>query len=174
MREEFIEKLETLKDREFIFIDESGIDLNIQKEYGYELKGKRLFDEKYGNKANEKRITIISGSLNNKFIAPFRFEGYTNTESFNIWIKENLLPELKPNQVIVMDNASFHKSQKTRELIESKGCNLLYLPPYSPDFNPIEKMWGSMKKFYRNHKYKYNDVYELIDDLLCNRKISTI
>jgi hypothetical protein len=73
-------KLEKLKDREFIFIDESGIDLNIEKEYGYEMKGKRLFDERFGNKANQKRITIVSGSLNNKFIAPFRFKGYTNTE----------------------------------------------------------------------------------------------
>jgi transposase len=138
------------------------------------LKGKRLFDERFGNKANEKRITIISGSLNNKFIAPFRFEGYTNTEVFNTWIKEVLLPELKSKQVIIMDNASFHKSERTRELIESKGCELIFLPPYSPDFNPIEKSWGSMKKLYRNYKHKYEDVYELIDLLLCNKYKTTV
>ena len=73
-----------------------------------------------------------------------------------------------------MDNASFHKNIKTRELIESKGCSLLYIPPYSPDFNPIEKIWGSMKKMYRNHKHKYKDVYELIDRLLCNGWKTTI
>jgi transposase len=75
-----------------------------------------------------------------------------------------LLPELK-----IMDNASFHKSQKTKELIEAKDCNLIFLPPYSPDFNPIEKSWGSLKKLYRNYKHKYEDVYELIDLLLCNK-----
>ena len=87
------------------------------------------------------------------------------------WVRENLIPELKPNQVIIMDNASFHKSSKTRELIESKSCTVLYLSPYSPDLNPIEKVWGSMKKVYRNHKHKYKDVYDLIDRLLCNKKV---
>lgn len=148
--------------------------MNIEKERGWEVKGVRLIDEKLGNRANRKRITIIAGLLKKRIIAPFRFEGYTNTEYFNLWVKKNLLPELKPNQVVIMDNASFHKSQKTRDLIESKGCTLLYLPPYSPDLNPIEKMWGSMKKMYRNHKHKYENKYTLIDLLLCNERVSMI
>ena len=146
----------------------------MEKEYGWETKGVRLLDEKLGNKANRERITIIAGLLNKRIVAPCRLEGYTNTETFNTWVRENLLPELKPNNIIIMDNASFHKNQRTKELIESKGCILLYLPPYSPDFNPIEKIWGSMKKLYRNHKHKYEDVYELIDLLLCNRWRTTI
>ena len=141
----------------------------MEKEHGWEIKGVRLLDEKLGNRANRERITIIAGLLNKRIIAPFRIKGYTNTETFNTWVRENLIPELKPNNIVIMDNASFHKSQHTRELIESKGCTLLYLPPYSPDLNPIEKIWGSMKKVYRNHKHKHKDVYELIDLLLCNR-----
>lgn len=144
----------------------------MEKEYGWEVKGIRLLDEKLGNRANQKRITLIAGLLSKRIIAPFRFEGYTNTEYFNLWVEKNLLPELKPNQVIIMDNASFHKSQKTRELIESKECELIFLPPYSPDLNPIEKAWGSMKKLYRNYKHQYEDVHELIDILLCNKRVS--
>ena len=64
---------------------------------------------------------------------------------FNLWIKEVLLLELKPGQTIIMDDAAFHKNKITRELIESKQCHLLYLPPYSPDFNPIEQKWGHVK-----------------------------
>jgi hypothetical protein len=70
-------------------------------------------------------------------IAPFRFEGYTNAENFNLWVEKILLPELKPNQVVVMDNASFNKNARPKELIESKNCQILYLPPYSPDLNPM-------------------------------------
>lgn len=57
-----------------------------------------------------------------------------------------LIPNLRPGQIIIMDNASFHKSAKTRELIESAGCKLLYLPPYSPELNPIEKTWANIKR----------------------------
>ena len=100
----------------------------MQKEYGYSLKGTRLMANKTGKRS--KRITVISGLINRRIlIAPTTFESYTNTEVFNAWIEQALLPELKQGQTIVMDNASFHKSQKTKELIESVGCKLLYLPP---------------------------------------------
>ena len=166
--------MQTINYEDIIFIDESGFDLNMEKECGWEMKGVRLIDEKLGNRANRERITIIAGLLNKRIVAPLRFEGYTNTETFNTWVEKNLIPELKPNHVIIMDNASFHKSQRTKELIESKGCILLYLPSYSPDFNPIEKMWGNMKKLYRNYKHKYENKYELIDLLLCNERVSMI
>ena len=73
------------------------------------------------------------------------FKGTCNTEVFNTWLDKVLIPELCPGQIIIMDNASFHKSAKTRELIESAGCKLLYLPPYSPELNPIEKTWANIK-----------------------------
>lgn len=73
------------------------------------------------------------------------FTGTCNTELFNIWIEQMLLPELEPGQVIIMDNVRTHKSKKTKELIESVGCKLIFLPTYSPDFNPIEKFWANLK-----------------------------
>lgn len=73
------------------------------------------------------------------------FKGTCNTEVFNAWLSQVLIPELSPGQIIIMDNASFHKSAKTKELIEAAGCKLLYLPPYSPELNPIEKTWANIK-----------------------------
>ena len=66
------------------------------------------------------------------------------------WVEKFLIQELKLGQVLVMDNASFHKSQKTRELIESVGCRIIFLPPYSPDLNPIEKFWANMKRWIKD------------------------
>ena len=74
------------------------------------------------------------------------FNGSCNTELFEAWIEQFLIKELKPGQVVIMDNTSFHKSKKTKSLIESVGCKLVFLPPYSPDLNPIEKFWANMKQ----------------------------
>lgn len=70
-------------------------------------------------------------------IAPYVFTGYTDSQRFNGWLEKYLLPELKEGQVVIMDNAAFHKSARTQELIESVGCSLLYQSAYSPDLNPF-------------------------------------
>jgi transposase len=101
------------------------------------------------------RTTIIVAYSNNTLIAPFRFNGYTNTAVFNQWLKHILVPELKAGQVVILDNASFHKSLKTKQIIEDAGCRILYLPPYSPDLNPIEKLWSNLK-------YKIRSLYTTI------------
>jgi transposase len=73
------------------------------------------------------------------------FEGTCDTVLFNTWLEKVLIPNLKPGQVLILDNASFHKSKKSKELVEKAGCKMLFLPPYSPDLNPIEKCWANMK-----------------------------
>lgn len=73
------------------------------------------------------------------------FEGTCDTNLFKVWLKQELLPNLVPGQVLILDNASFHKSIEIRKLVESHNCEILYLPPYSPDLNPIEKYWANMK-----------------------------
>jgi transposase len=81
-------------------------------------------------------------------IAPFLYEGSMNTDLFNIYLEELLLPIQEPGQIIIMDNASFHKSVETELLIEQSGCLLLFLHPYSPEFNPIERNLGFIKTLY--------------------------
>lgn len=153
-----------------IYLDESDFDMRMNKEYGYSLKGKRLYGEVSGNRFN-KRITVISALKSSfKLLAPIYFTGNTDTEAFNYWIKEHLLPELKKENIsktIVMNNAAFHKSQKTRELIEKAGHKLLYLPPYSPDFNLIEHKWGHVKTKVKNIRDKFNTFEECLDFVLC-------
>jgi transposase len=87
---------------------------------------------------------MIGGLMNQKFISPFIFQGGCNSEVFNIWIEKILLPEIPKGTTIIIDNAAFHKSLKTKELIENSGCNLLFLPTYFPDVNPIEHCWHSL------------------------------
>ena len=91
------------------------------------------------------RQSVISALNGKKFLAPMCFEGTCDTDLFNVWLKQELLPTLTPGQVLILDNASFHKSIATRKLVESYGCEILFLPPYSPDLNPIEKYWANMK-----------------------------
>jgi len=94
------------------------------------------------------------------------FEGNTDTEIFNQWIEEFLIPELKPDQTVIMDNAAFHKSQRTAELVESRQCRLLYLPPYSPDFNPIEQKWGHVKSLVKKIRDKFQNFNECLESVL--------
>ena len=90
------------------------------------------------------------------------FNGSCTTDLFNIWVEGFLIKELKPGQFVVMDNAAFHKSQKTKELIESVGCKVIFLPPYSPDFNPIEKFWANMKRWIRNTISSFDELYDAL------------
>ena len=90
------------------------------------------------------------------------FNGSCNTQLFESWVEQFLIKELTPNKVVIMDNASFHKSQRTRELIESVGCKLIFLPPYSPDLNPIEKFWANMKRWIKDQISSFDKIYEAI------------
>ena len=120
------------------------------------------------------RTTLIAGYQKGGFIAPFRFKGYTDTTVFNEWIEKCLIPDLRPGQVVVMDNASFHKSLKTKELIEKAGCRLLFQPPYSPDLNKIEPMWANIKqrlKSYYDHTKTFHQNLDQNFKNMCKIKV---
>lgn len=90
-------------------------------------------------------VSIIAALNQEKLIAPLTFEGSCNRMVFEKWLEEQLLSVLSPGQTIILDNATFHKSEKIRELIEKAKCELKYLPPYSPDLNDIEHQWFPIK-----------------------------
>lgn len=119
------------------------MDNRLFRPYARALRGKKIYADIPGKK--RERYSMIGGLMGKKFIAPFTFQGGCNSNVLNIWIEEVLLPEIPKGTTIVMDNAAFHKSQKTRELVEEAGCNLLFLPTYSPDLNPIEHCWNTIK-----------------------------
>lgn len=115
--------------------------------HGYSMKGERCYGKHdWGAKGRTNAIGALIGST---IIAIGLLTGSVNTEVFTCWVQEILLPHLPAQTVVVMDNASFHKGKDMQKIIEDAGHTLLYLPPYSPDLNPIEKKWAQAKKIRR-------------------------
>ena len=126
-----------------VYLDEAGVDNRLFREYARAPRGQKITADIPGKK--RERVSIIGGLFNKAFIAPFTFQGGCNRDVFNTWLEEILLPVLPKGTTVIMDNAAFHKSLKTKELIEKAGCHLLFLPTYSPDLNPIEHWWHKIK-----------------------------
>ena len=95
--------------------------------------------------------TLISGIRVDGPCAPWLFEGPMNGEMFLAWVQQGLAPTLRPGDLVILDNLATHKIRGVREAIDARGARLLYLPPYSPDFNPIEPMWSKIKQVLRSH-----------------------
>ena len=161
-RTHYLELISGIEKDKLVYIDESGIERNAVKDRGWGKKGKPL-GEKRSSKAHH-RINIIAGLVNNKSIAPLVFSESCNLELFNNWVEHFLVQELHPGQVVVMDNATFHKSQTTKQLIEGAGCQVIFLPPYSPDLNPIEKFWANMKRWVKSRITAFYNIKEAISD----------
>lgn len=142
-RETFVEKILDIDKNDLIYIDEAGIDDNESYPYGWSLKGSRAWSKKSGNRRT--RINFIGALNGREFKAPFMFSGYCDSKVFETYVEKCLLPELSPGKIIILDNAAFHKSLRTRQLIEEAKCQLIFLPSYSPDLNPIEHEWFPIK-----------------------------
>jgi transposase len=159
-RERYQKEIENIPSEKLVYIDESGIELTICKDKGWSAKGSPIRAKKSGK--YYERTNIIAGYVNKESIAPMVFNGSCNTKLFESWVESFLIKELVPGQYVVMDNASFHKSQKTKELIESVGCKIIFLPPYSPDFNPIEKFWANMKRWIKDKITQFDKLYNAL------------
>ena len=96
-------------------------------------------------RAHGERTSIISASQQGKLVAPLVFQGSCNSEVVDTYFEKVLLPALPPGSVIVLDNARFHQSPTTFKLVAAAGCQLMFLPPCSPDLNPIEHLWAAFK-----------------------------
>lgn len=130
-----------------MYLDETGFAPECPRLHGRAPRGQRVRGTQSGQQ--RPRTSLIGAYRSRKLIAPMLFEGTCNTQVFNQWLQHMLLPELVTGSVIVLDNATFHKSSSTRRLIEQAGCEVLYLAPYSPDLNPIEKLWANLKRRWR-------------------------
>jgi len=144
-----MDQIKTLQASDLVFCDEMGVDDNISPIYGWSEKGERAYGEVEGFRSE--RRSIIAGHTpgSKQLIAPMEYQGFTDTKLFNHWLQEQLCPNLRKGQYVILDNASFHKSPLAKEIIEKAGCHLLYLPPYSPDLNPIEHCWANFKNYLR-------------------------
>ena len=155
-----MKQISDIKKSNLVYIDESGIDRASYKNRGWGKRGAILLGKISGKRFI--RTNIVAAQCGKKILAPMTFKGSCNSELCIAWVKEMLIPELTAGQTVIMDNASFHKSPKVREAIESAGCKLIYLPPYSPDLNPIEKFWANLKRWINQHLPYMEDLHKAI------------
>lgn len=141
-----------------VYSDETGIDDNEVVQTGWALRGERCVDQKKASSTI--RYNIAAALHLNRLFAAFIFEGYSNYMTYETYIEKVLAPALRPGMVLIIDNASFHKSKKIAALIEAVGCRILFLPPYSPEFNPIEHFWAHVKNAIRKAARTITDFYE--------------
>jgi transposase len=130
-----------------VFIDETWASTAMARRYGRAPRGRRLrAGVPYGH---WKTTTFVAGLRVSGMVAPFVLDGPINRNAFETYVEKVLLPELRPGDVVIMDNLSSHKGPNVRAMIEAAGASLLYLPPYSPDFNPIENAFAKLKALLR-------------------------
>ncbi|HHW76190.1 MAG TPA: IS630 family transposase, partial [Xanthomonadaceae bacterium] len=120
-----------------VYADESGFEPGADRRHAYGPRGARVQGLVSGHK--RPRTSLLAARIGSRLEAPLLFDGTCNTAVFDAWLARQLCPLLTPEHVVILDNAAFHKSAKTRELITAQGARLLFLPPYSPDLNPVER-----------------------------------
>jgi transposase len=161
-REEFKEMINQFKSDSIVYIDESGIDEYCHRTYARARIGRKVYGEIPGRKFE--RTNILAGLKAGKILEPLEYSGTTDSALFEFWLENRLLPTLDKGSVIVLDNASFHRKSTLFDIVERMECTLIYLPPYSPDLNPIEHVWANMKNFLRNYMGNFGSLSEALSD----------
>ena len=163
-RAEFIQRLSTVALDDIVYADESGMDNRDEYDYGYGPKGERVHALKSGSRKG--RVNMIAALRAKQLMAPFTIEGACNRTVFEIWLESCLIPVLNPGQKLVIDNATFHKGGRIQELVEKAGCEVWYLPPYSPDLNKIERSWSWIKSRIRQQMEHFSSLREAMEHVL--------
>jgi len=132
-----------LDPRKLVFLDETWAKTNMTPLRGWAQKGERLID--YAPHGHWKTTTFIAALRHDEIAAPYVFDGPINGESFLAWVEQSLCKSPRHGDIVVMDNLGSHKVSGVCEAIEAAGATILYLPPYSPDLNPIEQVFSKLK-----------------------------
>ena len=157
-RAEFLEKIHATPLDKLIFLDESGVTTSMTRLYARSQGGGRIYEATPGSRW--KIMTIIGAMSLRGMIATMTIEEATDGDIFRAYVKHVLCAALVPGDVVVMDNLSSHKVSGVRQMIEKSGAEVLYLPPYSPDLNPIEKAWSKIKQLLRAAKARTKEALE--------------
>ena len=148
-RKNFSIALRFVDPSKLVFLDESGAKTNMTRLYGRAPVGERCVD--HTPHGHWKTMTMLSAIRAGGVMqdATVVIDGAMNSETFLAYTEQYLVPALRPGDIVIMDNLSSHKAKGIREVIEAAGCDLWYLPPYSPDLNPIEMLWSKVKSWLR-------------------------
>ena len=133
-------------------------------EYGWSPAGERVYGLKSGRRQG--RVNMIAGYRNAHLLAPFTIEGACNRTVFETWLESCLIPVLQPGKWVILDNATFHHGGRIAQLIEAKGWQVNYLPPYSPDLNRIEQCWAWLKSRIRKQLRETTNLREAMETVL--------
>jgi transposase len=143
----------------FVFLDESGVTTDMTRRYGRAERGQRVREATPGG--HWRTVTMLGAISSEGWQAAMTIAAATDGEVFLAYVRDVLCPTLRPGQVVVMDNLSAHKVKGVAEAIREAGAEILYLPPYSPDFNPIEACWSVVKQHLRKCKPRSLEALDL-------------
>jgi transposase len=133
--------------RQWVFVDECGVTTDLLRRYGRSLRGSRLTD--HAPAGHWEAHTVVAALRPAGLTAPAVFDGPIENSSFLAYVEQVLVPTLQPGDVVVLDNLAAHRQPEVHAAIASSGASLRFLPPYSPDFNPIEQAFAKLKAFLR-------------------------
>ena len=140
----------TINTRRLVFVDEMGAHTSLSVLYAYSPKGRRIHAQVPRNRGKN---TTLLASMTIEGMGPcVAVEGSTTSAIFETYVEQVLVPTLRPGQVVVLDNLTAHKGARVRKLVEGRDCALMFLPPYSPDINPIEEAFSKVKALLRRAK----------------------
>lgn len=156
----YLEEIKDILPEKIAYVDESGIDKCLYREYAYASRGEIVTEKISGKKFQ--RTNIVAAQLNGEIIAPMQYNGTTDAPLFEHWFKQCLLPCLPEDSVIVMDNASFHRKKELFNIAKEHQIKLIFLPPYSPQLNPIEHFWAKLKQWLKIHIREFDSLDDAI------------
>jgi transposase len=145
------------------FIDECGVHLGLTRLYGRATPGVRVVESTTGYSGPH--YTVVAALGLDGINAPWVFEGAMSSLAFETYVEHVLLPTVKPGDLVLLDNLSSHKREEIRAQVEQRGARLQFLPPYSPDLNPIELCWSKIKTALRSAKAR---TFDTLVEALCN------
>ena len=159
------EQMKKVDANQLVIVDETGSNIGLTPLYAWAPCGKRAYGSIPRNRG--KNTTLLASLSLSGMGAAMILEGATDTVAFECYIEQVLVKSLKPGQIVVMDNLSSHTGPKVRQTIEAKGCQLLFLPAYSPDLSPIEEAFSKLKAFLRRTKARTReDLWQALTDAL--------
>ena len=157
-REAWQEQLRQIDPRQLVLVDESGVTTEMTRRYGRAPRGERVREATPAG--HWSTLTLLGAMSTEGLVATMTVESPTDGDVMRAYLEQVLCPRLQPGQIVVLDNLGAHHVPGVRELIEATGAKLLYLPPYSPDFNPIEHCWGKVKQKLRSLKARTVDTLQ--------------
>ena len=162
--EAYLEKIKDIPKEKLVYIDETGLQTQMYRQYARSKRGKRVNIRISGKR--HARIGLVAALCEDALLAPHTYSGTMKASVFEDWFEEDLLKTLPKDHVIIMDNAAFHKKEVLYQIAKKYSQELIFLPPYSPEYNPIEHTWSALKRKVAGCVHLYDSVSQALDAVL--------